>query len=125
MDGHDGIDFGAASFDGLSSPDVADSGKIVGLRGVEQEAVAPTRWAGGGGKAFGIGDGAVIEIGRYVGAALTRNGFHPDSLIRRNFRDIPMDGDAFHDGGRGQKDRIKNLGWVQHTLFDVGIAVAP
>jgi hypothetical protein len=34
VNGHDGIDLCATSFECVTSPDVADSGEIVGLRGI-------------------------------------------------------------------------------------------
>ena len=81
MNRHERIDIRAAGFEGLTSPDVAYSREVVGLRGMKEDAFTPARWAGGGGSSVGIWDGAVIEEGSDVWAAFTRDGFHPDPLI--------------------------------------------
>ena len=41
VDGHDGVDPGPAGFEGLSGPDVADAGEVVGLRGGEEVSASP------------------------------------------------------------------------------------
>ena len=81
VDGHQGIDFRTTGFEGVSGPDVADAGKVVGLRRFQQDPIAPTGWSDGGGMAVFIWDRAVIEKGRHVRAAFPGNGFHPDFLI--------------------------------------------
>ena len=101
VNGHEGIDLCSAGFQDLAGPDIADTGEIVGLRGIQKHASTPARFASDARGAIRTGNGAVVQKRGDVWTLLAGNGFHPDMLVGRDLGDSPVDRNAFHDRGGG------------------------
>jgi len=108
------LDLAAEAFDGLERPDIANPRDEKRVATLQLNAVAPTRLAKHDGSAIRPHGVALVEEVGERRAAIPRDEFSPNPLVRTDFRHVPVHGNQEPDrqnGARGLISLRRCSGW--------------